>query len=79
MAQTDLLIRPAEPDRESSGDSGAQGRTLPSNLEAEAAFLGAALIDNRVIEDLQTPIRPEHFFEPLHQRKIGRASCRERV
>ncbi|NVD44820.1 replicative DNA helicase [Qipengyuania atrilutea] len=72
MAQTDLLIRPAEIDRDSSGDSGAQGRTLPSNLEAEAAFLGAALIDNRVIEDLQTPIRPEHFFEPLHQRIFDR-------
>ncbi|MFL0355515.1 replicative DNA helicase [Erythrobacter sp. GH1-10] len=43
-------------------------RKLPSNLEAEAAFLGAVLIDNRVIEELQTPIRPDHFFEPLHQR-----------
>lgn len=43
-------------------------RKLPSNLEAEAAFLGAVLIDNRVIEELQTPIRPEHFFEPLHER-----------
>lgn len=41
-------------------------RTLPSNIEAEAAFLGAVLIDNRVIEELNTPIRPEHFFEPIH-------------
>jgi replicative DNA helicase len=41
---------------------------LPANLDAEAAFLGAVLIDNRVIEELQVPIRPEHFFEPLHQR-----------
>lgn len=47
-------------------------RKLPSNLEAEAAFLGAVLIDNRVIEELQTPIRPEHFFEPLHQRIFER-------
>ena len=36
--------------------------------DAEAAFLGAVLIDNRVIEELQVPIRPDHFFEPLHQR-----------
>lgn len=43
-------------------------RKLPSNLEAEAAFLGAVLIDNRVIEELSTPIRPDHFFEPLHER-----------
>jgi replicative DNA helicase len=27
-------------------------RALPSNVEAEAAFLGAVLIDNRVIEEL---------------------------
>ena len=50
---------------ESETDS---ARKLPSNLEAEAAFLGAVLIDNRVIEELQTPIRPDHFFEPLHER-----------
>jgi replicative DNA helicase len=50
---------------ESESDS---ARKLPSNLEAEAAFLGAVLIDNRVIEELQTPIRPDHFFEPLHER-----------
>jgi replicative DNA helicase len=47
-------------------------RKLPSNLEAEAAFLGAVLIDNRVIEELTTPIRPEHFFEPLHERIYAR-------
>ena len=41
---------------------------LPANLEAEAAFLGAVLIDNRVIEELTVPIRADHFFEPLHQR-----------
>ena len=27
-------------------------RQLPRNIEAEAAFLGAILIDNRVVEDL---------------------------
>ncbi len=43
-------------------------RKLPSNLEAEAAFLGAVLIDNRVIEELQTQLQPHHFFEPLHER-----------
>ena len=62
MDETDLLIRPDD-------TKPAEGaRKLPSNVEAEAAFLGAALIDNRVLEELRTPIRPEHFFEPLHQR-----------
>lgn len=46
----------------------APATRLPANLEAEAAFLGAVLIDNRVIEELTVPIRAEHFFEPLHQR-----------
>ncbi|MFW5633538.1 MAG: replicative DNA helicase [Erythrobacter sp.] len=50
-----------------SGES-TETRKLPANLEAEAAFLGAVLIDNRVIEELQVPIRPEHFFEPVHAR-----------
>lgn len=51
-----------------NGEDGAPGPKLPYNLDAEAAFLGAVLIDNRVIEELQVPIRPEHFFEPLHGR-----------
>lgn len=62
MAETDLLTRPDE----------AAARALPSNIEAEAAFLGAVLIDNRVIEELVAPLRAEHFFEPVHQRIYGR-------
>ena len=45
-----------------------QVRALPANIEAEAAFLGAVLIDNRVIEELHSPLRPAHFFEPNHAR-----------
>ena len=41
---------------------------LPRNVEAEATFLGALLIDNRVAEDVQIRLRPEHFYEPLHGR-----------
>lgn len=43
-------------------------RELPRNIEAEAALLGALLIDNRVAEDIQLKIRAEHFFEPVHGR-----------
>jgi replicative DNA helicase len=50
----------------------AAARALPANIEAEAAFLGAVLIDNRVIEELATPLRPEHFFEPVHERIYNR-------
>ena len=43
-------------------------RSLPANVEAEAAFLGAVLIDNRVIEELGVPLADGHFFEPVHAR-----------
>ncbi|WP_209348793.1 replicative DNA helicase [Pontixanthobacter sp. CEM42] len=72
MSEDDLLVRPDDVTTpETKGDLPA-GRTLPANIEAEAAFLGAVLIDNRVIEELPTPIRPEHFFEPVHQRVYDR-------
>src|ERR1044072_6495010 len=45
-----------------------EGTTLPQNVEAEAALLGAMMIDNRVAEDVLQKLRPEHFFEPLHGR-----------
>src|SRR5690606_1568092 len=58
MADQDILVR----------DADSTARALPSNVEAEAAFLGAVLIDNRVIEELQAPLTPAHFFEPVHGR-----------
>ena len=42
--------------------------SLPQNVEAEAALLGALMIDNRLVEDVQLKLRPHHFFEPLHGR-----------
>jgi replicative DNA helicase len=42
--------------------------SLPQNIEAEAALLGALMIDNRLVEDIQIRLRPDHFFEPLHGR-----------
>jgi replicative DNA helicase len=41
---------------------------LPQNIEAEAALLGALMIDNRLCEDVQIKLKAEHFFEPLHGR-----------
>ncbi|MEQ7874904.1 replicative DNA helicase [Sphingomonas sp. ASV193] len=45
-----------------------EGQTLPHNIEAEAALLGALMIDNRIVEDVQLKLKPHHFFEPLHGR-----------
>ena len=64
MADTDLL----SPADDSTSEKPVKGPVLPANLEAEAAFLGAVLIDNKVIEELTTPLMPDHFFEPVHQR-----------
>ncbi len=41
---------------------------LPHNIEAEAALLGALMIDNRLAEDIQLKLRAEHFHEPVHGR-----------
>ena len=56
------VIRISEP----AADTAIQ--TLPQNVEAEAALLGALMIDNRLVEDVQLKLKPHHFFEPLHGR-----------
>ena len=47
---------------------GPPGTELPHNVEAEAALLGAMMIDNRIAEEVQQRLRDDHFFEPLHGR-----------
>ncbi|MGI4880678.1 MAG: DnaB-like helicase N-terminal domain-containing protein, partial [Janthinobacterium lividum] len=37
-----------------------------SNIEAEAAILGAMLIDNRVVPQIAELIEPQDFYEPAH-------------
>ncbi len=68
MPDEDLLIRNSA----NPAEAASQGRALPANLEAEAAFLGAVLIDNRVLEELTVPLHPEHFYVPLHARIFER-------
>ena len=59
MAEPARLQYPAEPPAPA---------TLPANVEAEAALLGALMIDNRLVEDVQIRLRADHFHEPLHAR-----------
>jgi len=71
MSEASLLLNPNA--TETDADSGLEGaRALPSNVEAEAAFLGAILIDNSVYEELPNPLRPEHFFVPAHRQIMER-------
>jgi replicative DNA helicase len=51
---------------ESASETATQ--ILPQNVEAEAALLGALMVDNRLVEDIQLKLKPHHFFEPLHGR-----------
>ena len=41
--------------------------SLPANVDAESALLGAVLYDNSAFERLPDGLRAEHFFEPLHK------------
>ena len=59
MAEVIRISESAEP---------AAAAALPQNVEAEAALLGALMIDNRLVEDVQLKLKPHHFFEPLHGR-----------
>lgn len=48
--------------------SGAPIASLPHNLEAEQALLGALLFDNAAYERLGDNLQGRHFYEPFHQR-----------
>ena len=48
------------------------GKSAPYNIQAEHLLLGAILVNNEVLQDVQTYLLPEHFYDPLNQ-KIFRA------
>ena len=43
-------------------------RQLPYDVDIEQALLGAILIDNYALERVSTLLKPDHFYDPLHQR-----------
>jgi replicative DNA helicase len=59
MAEIVRLSDPAQP---------AATPSLPANVEAEAALLGALMLDNRLVEDVGLRLKPHHFHEELHGR-----------
>ena len=40
---------------------------IPISLEAEQAILGAILFDNEIFYRVAAYLRPEHFYDPVHQ------------
>ena len=43
-------------------------RQAPQNVEAEQALLGAILVNNEALHQVADGLRPEHFYEPVHQK-----------
>jgi replicative DNA helicase len=43
-------------------------RHVPYDIEIEQALLGAILVDHQAIERVSSQLKPEHFYDPLHQR-----------
>lgn len=54
----------------------AEQDVLPHNVEAEQQLLGAILTSNDVYDRISSLVKPEHFFDPVHQRIFERASAR---
>ncbi len=49
-------------------------RTLPHNIEAEQALLGAILVNNEAFYRVSDFLEPKHFFEPIHRQIFELAS-----
>ena len=43
-------------------------RRVPYDVDVEQALLGAVLTDNYSLERVSSILKPEHFYDPLHQR-----------
>ncbi len=43
-------------------------RKLPANIQAEQMLIGAVIINPNLLEQVNEFLRPEHFFEKLHQK-----------
>jgi replicative DNA helicase len=63
-----IPIRPIDPPAEETF------RTVPHNIEAEMALLGAILTNNEACDRVTQFLTPDHFFEPLHARIFDSAS-----
>src|SRR5690606_21285678 len=55
---------------------GLEGMTLPHNVEAEQALLGALLVNNDVYDRIAGIINEGHFFDPVHGRIFETAARR---
>src|SRR5258708_19568092 len=62
MPPTDSNVLKLAPDAASTAY-----RSAPHNIEAEQSLLGAILVNNDAFYRVSDFLKPEHFFEPIHQ------------
>ena len=53
--------------RNGTGAKEALAATLPQNIEAERAILGAILLDNSALNVIAEKIQPDYFFHTHHR------------
>ncbi|MCC5990947.1 MAG: replicative DNA helicase [Rhodobacteraceae bacterium] len=58
-----------------AGESDAAA-AMPHNIEAEQQLLGAILVNNDIYDRISSLVKPEHFYDPVHQRIFEIASTR---
>ena len=59
-----------------TGAEGEAAEAMPHNIEAEQQLLGAILMNNDIYDRIVNIVKPEHFYEPLHQRIFEVAAAR---
>jgi replicative DNA helicase len=64
----ETIVRDSARKARSANEDGPGYRQLPYNEEAEQGLLGALLTDNRALERAGDFLKPEHFYQPAHQR-----------
>ena len=49
-----------------TNDNINDGKTLPSNLEAEQALIGSILVNNDIIDEISNIVNRNEFYDPIH-------------
>lgn len=60
----------------SSNEASETSPSLPHNIEAEQALLGALLVNNDVFDRIASILKERHFFDPVHGRIFETISIR---
>ena len=62
------LIDVSDLEQNKSSDLAEKKLEIPQNIDAEQALLGALLVNNEIFDKINHILKPQHFFDPVHQR-----------